>query len=271
MPNRFLIGIDAGGTKTLATAYTSAGEKIAQVRGAAGNITANFDDSAAAIGDTAAALLSRLESEHPALTVPLLCVGAAGASAKGEALRAALRQRFDGRIDHICVISDAELALWAAHGGEDGILIVAGTGSIGYRRAGRTLWRCGGRGHLLGDEGSGYDIAIQALRAILQDEDTGETRAATLRKALLSRLGMDSTPQLMSYIYSHPKGDIAALCLTVARCAEEGDPLSQQILQRAGEQLGAMVATLLSRQPTATPLPVAILGGVFWSEGIRKR
>lgn len=259
----FLLGVDAGGTKTRAVAYTPNGEKIAEVPGAAGNLTAQFDTAVTAIIDAVATLISRLEGRQTTASFPLLCVGAAGATAKGTALQQALAQTFGTRIDRICVISDAELALLAAHGTKDGILIISGTGSIGYRRVGKTILRCGGWGHLLGDEGSGYDIAVSAIRAILGAAETGEDRADALRDALLAQQEIHSLPRLIAYVYSHPKGDIAALCSVVRRCADDGDTVSQQILQHAGEQLGAMVSVLLARQPTDAPLPLAVSGGVF--------
>lgn len=263
MPDILLLGVDAGGTKTIACAYTPDGEIVARVCGAAGNITADPTKGCRVISDTLAALLSCLAPTYSAATLPFLCVGAAGATAHGEHLQRLLTNTYGGQIAHIRVVSDALLSLYAAHGTKDGILVISGTGSIAYRKSGNTLLRCGGWGHLLSDEGSGYDIAIQAIRAVTEDEDTDKTAATALRDAIYAQLGIDSLPQLISYVYSHSKGEIASLATVVSACAAQGDPTARGILQAAGEQLAAMVATLFSRQPVIDPLPVALSGGVL--------
>ncbi len=263
MNSTFLIGVDAGGSKTVAAAYTPSGETVARICGRAGNITADPTAGCRAITDTVTSLISRLESISPRPALPLLCVGAAGASAHGEELQAALLRAYGERIGSIRVISDAELALLAAHGGDDGVLIISGTGSIGYRKAGDTLLRCGGWGHLLGDEGSGYDIAVCAIRAITRAADTGDTAPLPLRDAVFSHLGVNTLPQLISYVYSRQKSEIAALAPIVSHCAAQGDPTAQGILRRAGEQLADLADILLGQCPVTAPLSVACSGSVL--------
>ena len=180
---------------------------------------------------------------------------------------AALLRSLSGQVGKIDVISDASLALYAAHGNADGILIISGTGSIGYRRDGDTLLRCGGWGHLLGDEGSGYDIVIRAFRAVTEAADAGLAAPQPLQDALLDAMGVDAS-QWVSHLYRSTKAQIAALFPAVAACAAQGDPLSRRLLTQAGEQLGALVSALLARQPSPTALPVACSGGILTKNSI---
>jgi N-acetylglucosamine kinase-like BadF-type ATPase len=265
--NNILIGIDAGGTKTVAAAYTKDGQQIATQRGAAGNVAADTNNAVQAIIATTEQLLAKMEPQMP-FPLPLLCVGAAGVSRGGERLSQALKSTFGGRFSHICVISDAELALHAAHDGEDGLLIIAGTGSIGYRKEGQTLYRVGGWGHLLGDEGSAYAVAAAAIRAVTHAADRGDQPPHALWEALQNALGIDTLPALISYVYSHPKADVAALCRVVAACADKGDADACAILVQAGQELAQMTATLLSRAPVPHALPLALGGGLVTQNAI---
>ena len=255
-----LIGVDAGGTKTAAAAYTADGTQLGRQIGAAGNVTTDPATACTAIVKTIDALLQEIDAPP---SLPLLCVGAAGASAGGAALTRALHAAYPARFGQITVISDAELAMYAAHGNQDGLLIIAGTGSIGYRRAGDRLLRCGGWGHLLGDEGSGFAIALAAIAAITRAEDAGLPPPTALWDAISATLGIASLSELIGYIYTHTKAEIAALCPVVVQCAARGDTLAADILRKAGESLATMVATLLRRSACKSPLPLACSGSVL--------
>lgn len=265
--NNILIGIDAGGTKTVAAAYTKDGQQIATQRGAAGNVAADTNNAVQAIIDTIGHLLAKIESPTSPY-LPLLCVGAAGISRGRDQLKKALDRAFGSRFACIRLLSDAELALHAAHDGEDGLLIISGTGSIGYRKEGQTLYRVGGWGYLLGDEGSAYAVAAAAIRAVTHAADRGDQPPRALWEALQNALGIDTLPALISYVYSHPKADIAALCRVVAECADKGDADACAILVQAGQELAQMAAILLSRAPVPHALPLALSGGLLTENAI---
>ena len=257
-----ILGVDAGGTKTVAAAYTPSGEKILEMQGGAGNITASFDAACHAITQTVSQLLTELKKRTPDSSVSFLAVGAAGVTAGGDALQRSLHQAFHANIQNIQVVSDAQLALYAAHGTQDGILIVSGTGSIGFRRAGDTLLRCGGWGHLLGDEGSGYHIVMQAIRGLTRALDSGTTLPNPLQQALLDALHLTDFSQLLAFVYNSTKAEIASLFPTVAACARTNDS-TREILRQAGRDLANMVCILLERLPAPYPLGVACSGSVL--------
>jgi N-acetylglucosamine kinase-like BadF-type ATPase len=155
----------------------------------------------------------------------------------------------------LVLCGDEEIALEAAFAGGPGILVIAGTGSnaIGRSSIGH-IFGAGGWGPVLGDEGSGYWIGLEAIRAALRAQDRiglGGVDTCLLRDIQRHwRLG--STGELVALanhrVDSDRLGaDFAALAPVVARCAEEGDVLAAGILDRAGEELAELV-TLVYRK-----------------------
>ncbi len=266
MNGSIILGVDAGGSRTVAAAYRPDGTRLARAERGAGNVTVDVDAGCRAIGEAVLSLLSQPAVRQATDTAarPYLCVGCAGVEASGKvpAVTKALQCAIGGQLGKIEVISDASLALYAAHGTADGILIISGTGSIGYRRCGKTLLRCGGWGHLLGDEGSGYDVVIRAVRAVTAAQDKGAPPPQALLDALLGATGLTSFSQLLSALYGMSKTEIAALFPAIAACAEE-DALCRSLLTSAGEQLGDLVACLLARQRATAAIPVACSGSVL--------
>jgi N-acetylmuramic acid 6-phosphate etherase len=105
--------------------------------------------------------------------------------------------------------NDLDSGLAAAFGlNKPGILVISGTGSvvIGRNATGQTA-RAGGWGHLLGDHGSGYWIAVAGLRATIREYD----RRGRVNSRLLRRLCLNSYDQVVDWIQRASKGEIAAL------------------------------------------------------------
>jgi N-acetylglucosamine kinase-like BadF-type ATPase len=116
-------------------------------------------------------------------------------------------------------------------------MIVSGTGSCCFGRApdGRTT-RVGGWGHVLGDRGSGYDIALRALRAVIHAGDRAG-RWPPLGARLLRALSLHEPEDLVAWIQVARKNDVAALAREVFRAADDGDRIAAGILDAAAESL----------------------------------
>ena len=161
---------------------------------------------------------------------------------------------------------DEAIALDAAFAGGPGILVIAGTGSNVIGRApDGTLHGAGGWGPVLGDEGSGFWIGLEAIRAALRAQDrigVGGPPTCLLRE-IEAHWNLASLGELVAVANQriHAPGttppDFAALAPVVARCAEQGDALAAGILSRAGEELADLV-TLVFHKMNVTPAPVAI-------------
>ncbi|HYL37436.1 MAG TPA: BadF/BadG/BcrA/BcrD ATPase family protein [Bryobacteraceae bacterium] len=170
--------------------------------------------------------------------------------------------------DRLAVTHDASIALSGATAGEPGLVTIAGTGSIAFGRnpSGQTA-RAGGWGYLFGDEGGGFDIARQALRAALRYEE-GWGPATSLREALLSSAPARDINDLMHRFYSteFPRPRVAAFAKLVDRVAEEGDAIARDILRHAARQLAVLAFAVRQRlfEPSQ-PARMSYLGGVFRS------
>jgi N-acetylglucosamine kinase-like BadF-type ATPase len=121
----------------------------------------------------------------------------------------------------------------------------------------------GGWGYLLGDEGSGYDLALRALRLAAQTAD-GRAAAHTLLAAVLAHWDLDQPPQLIGYVYRPElaRAAIAEVGTLVLKLAEGGDPHAAELIEQAAGELADMLAVAVSRLAIDAP-PVALAGGMF--------
>src|SRR5580658_10049055 len=164
------------------------------------------------------------------------------------------------------VTHDAFIALMGATAGEPGVVAIAGTGSIafGRNREGKTA-RAGGWGYVFGDEGGGFDLVRQALRAALRHEEGWGPKTA-LRDALLSSAGATSANDLLHRFYTddYPRERVAAFSKLVDRIAREGDKVAREILLGAAQQLATLASAVRRQLFDASALSsISYLGGVF--------
>ena len=264
---KYVVGVDAGGTRTVAVAYSPQGERLAGCEAGPGNGTAGgaqaVENILEAVRDCMAAAATPCSCVLTAAAGNAVCAGVSvGMAGLDPAAAPGLRELFRQRLGVPCdVVSDGELALYAAHGSGDGLLVVAGTGSIAYGKRGDTVLRRGGWGHILGDRGSAYAIAADAIRMALDDVDDGPPEHP-LTQALLQAAGVGRLRALVERAYNTPKADTAVLAQAVAERAAQGDRRADDILARAGRELAAMAMALSARLGLESPA-VALSGGVL--------
>jgi N-acetylglucosamine kinase-like BadF-type ATPase len=172
------------------------------------------------------------------------------------------------------VTHDAMIALAGATAGEPGVVVISGTGSIAFGRNGRgETARTGGWGYVYGDEGSGFDIARQALRAILREHEGWGSRTA-LTPALLAATGAPDANALLHLFYTPdwPRSRVATLAPLVDQLAEEGEPVAIGILQQAAHHLASIAGAarhqlFMEDEPSRT----SWIGGAFSSRTLRER
>ena len=178
------------------------------------------------------------------------------------------------RVDRLIVSTDAEIALSGAVEAGQGIIVIAGTGSIGLgRRAPGPAVRVGGWGYIFGDEGSAFDIVRQAVRAAMR-MDEGWGPPTTLRSALLEATGASDANDLLHRFYTRewPRHRVAALAPLVDRTAGEADPAALEILNSAAQRLAMLAASVRAQLWREGELvEVAYAGGVFHSARLLER
>ena len=151
-----------------------------------------------------------------------------------------------------CIVpsSDHEIALVGAHGKREGVLLLAGTGSVafGISPQGQQV-QVGGWGYLIGDEGSAYWIGREALQSATQAAD-GRGPETALSSAIIRILNLTTTTDLIGWLYQKQANrvrDVALLAPLVIETADNGDPVAQQIIERAAEELTRLCRAVIER------------------------
>lgn len=255
-----LVGVDAGGTKTVGVVSDETGQILKSVRGGGANLHVHGE---LAVEKVLSALLDELcPDERP----EALCLGMAGVDRPGEdaVVRSLLRRL--GFRGNAVVVNDALIALAAGAHDRVGVVVIAGTGSIAYGvdPHGKTA-RAGGLGPVLADEGSGGWIGHQALLAAVRAAE-GRGEATLLKDALFSVLTVSALSDLPSMAYGGglTRERLAELAPTVIGVAQTGDPVATRILEEASAEL-ASAARSVARQLDfrAAPYPLIFAGGLF--------
>jgi len=260
----YLIGIDGGGSHVRVAVTSASLDVLAQVEGDAVNPSV--------VGREAAARriqeVMRRALEQAGLAaeqIEAVGIGIAGASAVyadawlREVVRAVTPDAF------VAPSSDMEIALAGAHGARRGVLVLAGTGSValGIDAAGRVA-RAGGWGYLLGDEGGGYWIGMEGLRAVMRAAD-GRAEMTVLEQRLLAVLELPDAQAVTLWLYQAGASrtrEIAQLAPVVCQAALDGDRVAAMIVDRAAEELALLCRAVVGRLEGG-PLPIAFAGGLL--------
>jgi N-acetylglucosamine kinase-like BadF-type ATPase len=171
------------------------------------------------------------------------------------------------------VTHDGLIALSGALAGANGVVAIAGTGSLVFARHGPEAMRAGGWGYLFGDEGSAFWIAKQAVRAALRHEE-GWGVKTTLYPRLLDATGAKSANEALHFFYTPgwDRSRVARLAVVVNDIAESGDAVAVEILRQAGDLLAESVGAVRSKLwKSGQPVTASYIGGVFRSAAVLLR
>ncbi len=259
-----ILGIDGGGSKTRALVADRDGAVLGVGVAASSNYQSVGFESATAALESAMNAALRAAGYPAAVRFTSMCLGLAGVDRDED------RRRFEtwiaarGLAERHAVVNDAELVLAAGTPEGWGVALICGTGSIcfGKGRDGRRA-RAGGWGYLLGDEGSGYDIAVRALRLATQTAD-GRAEAHALLQTILAAWSLDEPAQLIGVVYrpETTRATIADLARHVIALAAAGDPHAESIIAGAARELGRLIAAVVKQLRLEAP-PVALGGGLI--------
>jgi len=262
---RYLLGLDGGGSKTTAIVVDESLTRLGEGHSGPSNFlrigieeaTRNLGE---AIGGAAGAAGVAIDE------IAYAWCGIAGFDhpEHGRKLDDAVRTILPR--GNYTLSTDAKIALTAGVGLGPGIIVIAGTGSVGYgRNAAGDEARAGGWGPILGDEGSGYTIVRYAMRAVMKDWD-GRGPATRLTPLFCEELGIESPKDLPVIVYAPTthSDKIASFMHIVSRAAEEGDDWALQIFETQGRELGLMVVAVARKLGMLDlEFPVACVGGAF--------
>jgi len=263
-----IIGVDGGGTKTLAwiAPLADVSNTIVLARGAAGPgnpRAAGFEVAQANIAAAIEAAFRDAKLLCSTAAAACFCLAGAGREVEQQQIAAWASQQQVAR--SVRVTGDAEPILAAASQENVGIALISGTGSLawGRNREGQ-IARSGGWGYLLGDEGSGYAIALAGLRAAVRAADKRD-KPTHLLAAFTQKLGADSPQDLVAKVYGPEmtREGLAELA-SVVFDLKTTDSVAENIVLTAANDLAEMVvavATQLKLPPNGYTLAMA--GGVL--------
>jgi N-acetylglucosamine kinase-like BadF-type ATPase len=257
----YIIGVDAGGTKTEAAAYDLEDNKTAGSQAGPGNPAVNFEGAIVNIKEAIAQCIHNLQTEETEGICRGIYLGVAGIEVgkNKEVLESFLRNEFQC---NVIGLHDSEMAHAAILKGEDGIITIAGTGSVSYGRFKGKTDKTGGWGHVLGDEGSGYWIALEALKQMTIEIDSG-INTSELSHQIMAHLGVLSVDGMKEYVHAASKNEIAHVAMVVAELARDGNPIAMDILDRAGMELALMTERLYKKLKITGPVSIGISGGIL--------
>lgn len=259
---RVYAGADGGGTRTTLALEAEDGRELARVTGPAGLVDPRRPEASA--GVVAELVLQAVEEAGVAGVPVALCAGLAGVG--NEAERAGVERALAARgvAGRVRVVTDGEIALDGALGGGPGILLIAGTGSVGYGRGvdGR-VERCGGWGMIVGDEGSGYALGRAGLVVAVRAVDGRGPRTVLLPR-LLALLELEGPRAIPPWAGRAEKAEVAALATHVAAAAEDGDAVAVALVDEGAREIAGHAQALAARLgPWPGPVPVVFHGGVL--------
>ncbi|TPN01936.1 N-acetylglucosamine kinase [Mesorhizobium sp. B2-1-3A] len=249
----YFLGVDGGGTGCRARIEDAEGNVLGQGLSGPATTRLGIDAAWASIAKAFGAAIEET-GFGPAETARIRAgIGLAGIGRKGalEALRAIAHP-----FASIDFVSDGVGACLGAHSGQDGAIVIAGTGSIGLGFVeGRNL-RVGGYGFPISDEGSGAHLGLKAVQLALRAHDGRHERTALLAE-VMQRFEGDPT-EAVAWMDRASATDYAALAPMVMRHADQGDPAGRRIVQSAAEQIDTLVRVLFEKGAPR----ITLLGGL---------
>jgi N-acetylglucosamine kinase-like BadF-type ATPase len=262
-----IIGIDGGGTHTRGILFRD-GKIQAKVKSGTTRIGAvGVGESCERTLNVITELCNQADIETSELDAVI--VGLAGVWLDEEKKRSAqlLKTLARGQyvtLNDLVVTSDAEIALHGAFDGNEGIITIVGTGSIGLAKYKDKLYRCGGWGIELDDEGSGAWIGREGLTAVVRalDGRGKHTAMVDVIEDLYPTITLEE-PRTIVKAYAEGAFEYQMLTPSVMKCAEEGDDVSLEIIKRSAKHLAELPQALLENYPKNKKVDVALMGGII--------
>jgi len=247
------LGVDGGGTQCRARLADRSGRVLGEGVGGPANIRLGVDSGFAAALTAAGQCLAEAGLGEEALGRAIACLALAGATEPTE-LAAARSRRLPFR--HTVITSDAHAACVGAHGGRDGGVIIAGTGSVGWAIVDGRQHRVGGWGLTLSDEGSGAWLGREALRQVLWAHD-GRIPSTALLARLFDEFDADPYAVVRWAATASP-AEFGQLAPAVVEHAAHGDAVAVELLRGAAQHIDALAARLIALGADR----VALVGGL---------
>lgn len=256
---KYYLGIDGGGTKTVAIICDENGTLVSRYVGKSINYNSVGTDTARKnLKETVDGVL---EGKNIVLSSAFIGMPALSDRADGEFTR----KLCGGIIDcpKIAMDSDVYIGLEAMKCDGAAAMVVSGTGSMAVGKlADGTILHTGGWGYILGDEGSGYALGLEAVKAAICGAEGSADKTALTQK-VLEHFNITDIDSLIDIFYDPPisNSEVAKVAPLLFECAKNGDAVANGIITRHAQLLADTVTALLNKMPCGTPL--GMWGGIL--------
>ena len=256
----YIIGIDGGGTKTVGILATETGQGLVEVQSGPANYHVVGETQTQVVLESVVEELC--ERAGVSRTRPIrFCLGMAG-------LGRAADQEIIGRIcddlgirGNRILTHDAHIALVGGIGKQEGVIVISGTGAIVYGiNAEGKEGRASGWGYLIGDEGSGYDIAIKGLRAVARAAD-GRDTPTELTDRILNSLELNEPSEMIRWVHAASRDTIAHLAEIVFDAARAEDGVAGRIIDGAADELVCAARRVIEQLGFGKSFDIVLSGG----------
>ncbi|MCR8854481.1 N-acetylglucosamine kinase [Lysinibacillus fusiformis] len=265
---QYIIGVDGGGTKTRVVIGTKKGNILAFMDGGGTNIKSTpFHEVRQQIQQLLDSLILKIGATKSDISTIFLCVAGGDRQEDIKRWKAWIAPMFPSASCKVTVTvtNDAVAALTSGTFTREGLVVIAGTGSIVYAVQQNSISRMGGWGYLLGDEGSGYYIGQEALRIITRQYDACGLYEDAFSKAVLERLALTNPTEIITLIYeqSQPRICISSIARTVLLLATQNNEIAKRIVDRAVTHLVQLLQMMFRKEPQVKKFPIVTCGGLF--------
>jgi len=267
---RYLIGFDCGATKTDCALADINGNILYTTTGGAANfLVSGTEATSKIIMSLLNDCIKKINADYS--EIEQVVIGAAGAGRRKDAekLESSLLEIFSSggiNIKSLKVVSDAQIALQGAFPNEAGCIMIAGTGSIIYGKDEKgNIYRTGGFGRLIGDEGSGFSIGRKGLQAAAKYFD-GRGDETLIVKLIKEKYFIKTANELITKVYKE-NFDIASIAEVVLIAAHNEDQIAHNILLEETDELVHHISTMMKKMNTID-LRVSFAGSLISNNNI---
>ena len=271
--NKFVIGVDGGGTKTAAILADLNGKVIAQGYTAGSNIDKlGFEKSMDNILKAIKIVLGG-NLDLKAQEVGFVYIALAGGTQRNKKRRQEIEQYISKKLNFFSILveSDDVTAFYSGTDKKEGVVLIAGTGSIavGWKDSKKVI--VGGWGHLWSDKGSAFWIGKKVLQKVSHSIDFNIP--SLLKDEVFAKLKIKENGDLMNRIYQPDAIHLIASLSSVADliAVDKKDKDALKILEQAGDELALQATQVIKKLNFQTVFPLVLVGSVFNSKIVLER